>query len=324
MISFLKHSAATVAASCLLALQPAWAAGFPDKPMRIVIPWPAGGLVDIVGRGVAEKMQQSLSVPIVVENKPGAGGVIGASDVARASPDGYTLLLTTSALNMNAAIRSELPFDVEKDFAPVAVAAYTSLILVTSPQGPSSLKTLIDQARAKPGTLTYASAGTGTPGHFAGEMLKSREGLDVVHVPYKGGPPAMVDQISGRVDYHFANAAVGLPQISAGKIKALAVASAKRIPQLPDVPTMEEAGVKGFDLDQWIGYLAPAGTPTNVVDKLNQAVIAAMSDQKLQSALLKNGMTAADPITPAQLKAYLHDDYARWKAIAKEANIKLD
>lgn len=324
MIGFLKYSAATIATGCLLALQPSWAAGFPDRPLRIVIPWPAGGLVDIVGRGVAEKMQQSLGVPIVVENKPGAGGMIGASDVARASPDGYMLLLTTSAMNMNAAIRSELPFDVEKDLEPVAVASYTSLVLVTSPQGPSSVETLIEQAKAKPGALTYASAGTGTPGHFAGEMLKSREGLDVVHVPYKGGPPAMVDQISGRVDYHFANAAVGLPQLNAGKIKALAVASAKRMPQLPDVPTMEEAGIKDFDLDQWIGYLAPAGVPPDVVSKLNEAITAAVADPQLQAVLIKNGMTPAEPKTPAEFKAYLHDDYAKWKTIAKQANIKLD
>ncbi|TEA79752.1 Bug family tripartite tricarboxylate transporter substrate binding protein [Allopusillimonas ginsengisoli] len=324
MKHLLRYFAISLAASGLLAMSPAWAAGFPNKPLRMVIPWPAGGLVDIVGRGVAEKMQQSLGVPIVVENKPGAGGVIGASDVARASPDGYTLLLTTSAMNMNAAIRSELPFDVETAFDPVAVAAYTSLILVTSPQGPASVKMLIEQARAKPGELTYASAGTGTPGHFAGEMLKAREGLDVVHVPYKGGPPAMIDQISGRVDYHFANAAVALPQIAAGKIKALAVASAQRIPQLPDVPTMAQAGIQDFDLDQWIGYLVPAGVSSEVLGKLNEAIVTAVSDEKLQASLVTNGMTAAQPRTAAQFKEYLHDDYARWKTIAKQANIQLD
>ncbi|NYT38623.1 tripartite tricarboxylate transporter substrate binding protein [Allopusillimonas soli] len=316
--------AAALAASCALLSGPVQAAGYPAQPVRVVVPWPAGGLVDLLARSVADKAQASLGVPMIVENKPGAGGAIGAGEVARAAPDGYTVMLTTSAMNMNAAIRKGLTYDVEKSFVPIAVAAYTSLILVTSPNGPDSVQALIDQARKQPGKLTYASAGVGTPGHFAGEMLKSAQHIDVVHVPYKGGPPAMVDQISGRVDYHFANAVVALPQIKDGKIKALAVASAHRVPQLPDVPTMAEAGVQGFDLDQWLGYLAPAGTPPEVVKTLHDAITAAAQDKSLQASLVKNGMRAAEPMSPDAFKTYLHDDYAKWKSVAKASDIHLD
>lgn len=316
--------AAALAASCALLSGPVQAAGYPAQPVRVVVPWPAGGLVDLLARSVADKAQASLGVPMIVENKPGAGGAIGAGEVARAAPDGYTVMLTTSAMNMNAAIRKGLAYDVEKSFVPIAVAAYTSLILVTSPNGPDSVQALIDQARKQPGKLTYASAGVGTPGHFAGEMLKSAQHIDVVHVPYKGGPPAMVDQISGRVDYHFANAVVALPQIKDGKIKALAVASAHRVPQLPDVPTMAEAGVQGFDLDQWLGYLAPAGTPPDVVKTLHDAITAAAQDNDLQASLVKNGMRAAEPMSPDAFKTYLHEDYAKWKSVAKASDIHLD
>lgn len=316
--------AAALAASCALLSGPVQAAGYPAQPVRVVVPWPAGGLVDLLARSVADKAQASLGVPMIVENKPGAGGAIGAGEVARAAPDGYTVMLTTSAMNMNAAIRKGLTYDVEKSFVPIAVAAYTSLILVTSPNGPDSVQALIDQARKQPGKLTYASAGVGTPGHFAGEMLKSAQHIDVVHVPYKGGPPAMVDQISGRVDYHFANAVVALPQIKDGKIKALAVASAHRVPQLPDVPTMAEAGVQGFDLDQWLGYLAPAGTPPDVVKTLHDAITAAAQDKDLQASLVKNGMRAAEPMSPDAFKTYLHEDYAKWKSVAKASDIHLD
>ncbi|NYT86418.1 Bug family tripartite tricarboxylate transporter substrate binding protein [Pollutimonas harenae] len=324
MIKIHAPLVAALAAVIAIASAPAQAASFPERPVRVVVPWPAGGLVDLLARSVAEKAQASLGVSMIVENKPGAGGAIGASEVARAAPDGYTIMLTTSAMNMNAAIRKGLTYDVEKSFVPIAVAAYTSLILVTSPDGPDSVQALINKAQEQPGQLSYASAGIGTPGHFAGEMLKSAQNINVVHVPYKGGPPAMVDQISGRVDYHFANAVVALPQLNGGKIKALAVASANRVPQLPDVPTMAEAGVKGFNLDQWLGYLAPAGTPSDVTATLHKAIVAAAQDKDLQAALVNNGMSAADPMSSEAFKSYLSEDFAKWKSVAKASDIHLE
>ncbi|SHH64525.1 Bug family tripartite tricarboxylate transporter substrate binding protein [Pollutimonas bauzanensis] len=319
----LKCFAAGLIAACFTTA-PVWAADYPAKPLHVVVPWPAGGLVDLPARLVAEKLQKSLGVAVIVENKPGAGGMIGAAEVARSAPDGYTIMLTTSAMNMNAAIRSNMPFDVNKDFEPIAGAAYTSLILVAAPEGPQSLAQIIAAARKSPGKLSYASAGAGTPGNFAGEMLKTAEKLDIVHVPYKGGPPAMIDQMSGLVDFHFANAAVALPQISANKVKALAVASAKRMPQLPQVPTMAEAGVGDFDLDQWIGYLAPAGTPAEIIGRLNKAITAAIGDKELQATLERSGMTAATGASAQDFKSYVQQDFSKWAKVAQSANIKLD
>lgn len=318
----LKCFAAGLIAACFTTA-PVWAADYPVKPLHVVVPWPAGGLVDLPARLVAEKLQKSLGVAVIVENKPGAGGMIGAAEVARSAPDGYTIMLTTSAMNMNAAIRSNMPFDVNKDFEPIAGAAYTSLILVAAPEGPQSLAQIIAAARKSPGKLSYASAGAGTPGNFAGEMLKTAEKLDIVHVPYKGGPPAMIDQMSGLVDFHFANAAVALPQISANKVKALAVASAKRMPQLPQVPTMAEAGVGDFDLDQWIGYLAPAGTPAEIIGRLNKAITAAIGDKELQATLERSGMTAATGASAQYFKSYVQQDFSKWAKVAQSANIKL-
>ena len=300
------------------------AADYPTQPLNIVVPWPAGGLVDFPARAIAEKLQASLGVPVVVRNKPGAGGIIGASEVARAAPDGYTIMLTTSALNMNDAIRSDMPFDVKKDFEPVGVAAYTSLILVTGQNGPDTVAELIAEASKSPGKLSYASAGAGTPGNFAGEMLKTAKDLEIVHVPYKGGPPAMMDQIAGLIDFHFANAAVALPQLEANKIKALGVASMKRMPQLPEVPTLVEQGVADFDLDQWIGFLAPAGTPTAIVERLSQEIGNALQDPALQDSLQRNGMTAAQAQTPGAFKDYLRKDLEKWTTVAETSAIKLD
>ncbi|MBO9354325.1 tripartite tricarboxylate transporter substrate binding protein [Bordetella petrii] len=301
------------------------AAGFPDQPVRIIVPWPAGGLVDLPARLLAEKMQAELGTTVIVENKTGAGGTIGADAVAKAPADGYTLMVTTSAIAINQAVGLPQPFNLLRDFQPVAPLAYAPLILVTHPtQGPKSLADLIARARATPGQLNYASAGNGTPGHLAGEWLKSREQLDIVHVAYKGGPPAMTDQIGGRVDFHFANAAVALPQITAGKIAALAVASDKRMPQLPQVPTMAEAGEPGFNTDQWIGLLAPKATPAAVVERLNQAAAQALADPKVRDAMTRSGITAADPTSVADFDAIVRADLDKWTDIVRTAHIKVE
>jgi len=315
---------ATLAGAASLALAMPAFAQYPANPIRLVVAWPAGGLVDIPARLVADKLRASLGQSVVVENKVGAGGNIGADAVAKAAPDGYTLLVTTSAVAINKAMQQRMPFDLERDLQPVANFSYAPLILVTHPQGPKSVAALIARARAQPHRLSYASAGNGSPGHLAGEWLKARENIDIVHVPYKGAPPAMVDQMGGLVDFHFANAAVALPQIRAGKIVPLAIASGSRLGLLPQVPSMADAGVRDFNTDQWIGLLAPRGTPSAVVKRLNSAVAQALAAPDVRAAIEKNGMTVASPKTPEQFAAEVKADLAKWTGIVNKAGIKAD
>lgn len=298
---------------------------YPDKPVRVIVPWPPGGLVDIAGRIVGARLQSALGQPFLIENKAGAGGIIGADQVAKAAPDGYTILLTTSAMNMNAALKSSLPFDVSKDFDPITAVAYAPSILVVSHSlGVKSVKDLIALAKAKPGILNYASAGVGTPAHLSAELFKSMLGLDIVHVPYKGAPPAMTAQIAGGVDFHFANAAVALPQIKAGKVYALAVTSAKRFAALPDVPTMAEAGVPNFEADQWIGFLAPHGTPRAIVERLAAEVNKILAVKEVGDGLARSGMSTAAFATTTEFGAYLKQDLAKWAGVVKAAHIQPD
>ena len=318
----LKHAA------CALALATSAVAGaqdYPSKPVRVVVPWPPGGLVDVAGRVVGEKLAAALGQPFLVDNKPGAGGVIGAEMVAKAAPDGYTIALTTSALNMNAALQAKMSFDVARDFEPIAAAAYAPSILVVHPSlGVKSVQELVALAKSRPGKMTYASAGNGTPAHLSGELLKSMLGLDILHVPYKGAPPAMTDQIAGRVDFHFANAAVALPQVRAGKVRGLAVTSAQRASFAPELPTMAEAGVPKFEADQWVGYLAPRGTPRAVLERLNAAIGRALEGDDVKTALEQSGMSAAAAATTAQFGAYLKQDLSKWTGVVKSANIRAD
>jgi tripartite-type tricarboxylate transporter receptor subunit TctC len=313
-----------VAAIGLLLCGPAAADDYPNKPVRIVVPWPAGGLVDIVARAVGSKLGSALGQPVVVENKPGAGGAIGADTVAKAAPDGHTLVLTTSALTMNAALGTKAPFSLE-DLEPVAIAAYAPNILVVHPSMPvRSVKDLVALAKSNPGKLTYASAGTGSPAHFSGELFKSLMGLYIVHVPYKGAPPAMIDQIAGRIDFHFANAAVALPQIEAGRVRALAVTSAKRSELLPELPTMAEAGVTDFEADQWLGILAPRGTPPRIVERLSSEINKALAMPDVQSTLAKSGMRVDGTSTPASFRSHYKRDLDKWTQVVKKANITVD
>lgn len=302
---------------------PALAQNYPSKPVKVVVPWPAGGLVDVAGRVVGEKLQAATGQPFVIDNKPGAGGNIGADQVAKAAPDGYTIALTTSALTMNAALRTKAPFDVPADFEPIALVAFAPSLLVVHPSmGVKSVQELVSAARATPGKLTYASAGPGTPAHLSAELFKSMLGLDIVHVPYKGAPPAMTDQIAGRVDFHFANAAVALPQVKAGKVRALAVTSGSRFAQAPDTPTMAEAGVPNFEADQWIGFLGPRALPKSMVDRLAAEIGKALANDSVRTALAHSGMSAAAQGTPAGFSAYLRQDLAKWSAVVKAANIQ--
>lgn len=301
----------------------AHAQGFPAKPVSIVVPWPPGGLVDIAARQLATRLQAALGQPVVVENKAGAGGNIGANQVAKAAADGYTLLFTTSALTINTALQPKLPFSFGKDFEPIALVATAPSVLVVGPAiAPGSVKELIDTAAAKPGKLSYASAGIGSPAHLTGELFKNTRKLFVVHVPYPGAPAALNDQIAGRIDYQFANMTVALPQIRAGKVKALAVTSTARFAGLPQVPTMVEAGVPGFEADQWLGLLGPRGLPKAVSERLVAEVNKALTSDELRSALVQAGMTSAAPSTLAAFEAYLTQDLAKWSTVIKAQNIR--
>ena len=300
----------------------AMAQTWPSKPVRIVVPWPAGGLVDVAARQLGTRLQAALGQPVVVDNKAGAGGSIGADIVAKAASDGHTLLFTTSALTIGTAMGNKLPFNLARDFEPLALVAYAPSVLVVGPAiTPGSVKELITTARASPGKLSYASAGMGSPAHLTGELFKTSHKLFVVHVPYTGAPAAMNDQLAGRVDYQFANTTVALPQIRAGKVKALAVTSAKRFEALPQVPTMAEAGVPNFEVDQWLGLLAPVGVPRPAVERIVAEVNRALASDDLRAALSQAGMSTAAVGTPAVFAAHVQKDLARWSAVVRTQGI---
>jgi len=313
------------------ALLAGWATGptlaqaYPTKVIRIVVPWPGGGLVDVAARKMASHLQSALGQPVIVENKVGAGGSIGAAVVANAPPDGHTLLLSTSALTMNAALKTKTTFELLRDFDPVSLVAYAPSVLVVGPAiNPGSVEELVSLARAKPGGLSYGTAGVGSPAHFAGELFKALRSLYIVHIPYTGAPAAMNDQLAGRVDFQFANAAVALPQIRSGKVKALAVTSAKRFSALPDVPTMIEAGVPTFEADQWLGILAPKGVAKAVTERLVNECNKALATEDVRAALAKAGMTAAAPGTAEGFDTTLRAELKKWSDLVKSANIKTD
>jgi tripartite-type tricarboxylate transporter receptor subunit TctC len=305
---------------CLI--QSVVAKDYPDRTVKLIVPWPAGGLVDIAGRVTSKTLQTSLSQPFIVDNKLGAGGILGADSVAKASADGYTLLLTTSALNINNAIRISQPYDVANDFVPISLIAWSPFVLVASQSlGVTSVQELIQLAKSKPGKLTYASAGVGSPAHLSGELFKTMAGIDILHVPYKGAPQAMTDLISGQVDLLFANSSVALTQIKASKVRPLAVTSLQRYKGLPDVPTMNEAGVAKFEADQWLCIFAPAGTPPAVQVLLRNEFEKSLNNIEVRTTLEQNGMSVAAASTQAELAAFLKQDREKWVRVVKSANI---
>ena len=325
MNRLVRSSICALALLTAAALPCAHAQDYPDKPVRLVVPWPAGGLVDIAARLMGTSLQSTLGQPFVVENKPGAGGAIGADTVAKATPDGYTLALTTSALNMNAALKRTPGFSIANEFTPVAAVAYAPSVLVArNGLGVKTVAELIALARAKPGKLTYASAGPGSPAHLYGELFKSLAKVDMLHVPYKGAPQAMTDLMAGEVDVLFANAAVALPQIKADRVRALAVTSAQPFAATPDLPTLIDAGLPTFEADQWLGILAPRGTPPAVVQRLRTAIAQALVKDDVRAKLSQNGMSAAPAATSAEFTATLNREFDTWQTLVKSANLKAD
>jgi len=301
------------------------AQSFPDKPIHLIVPFPPGGVADIIARPIAEKLTLSLGQPVIVENRGGATGTIGAAFVAHSAPDGYTLLLgTTNEMAMSPTLYATLPYDPTKDFAPVSIVAQFPNVLVVSPRVQAGkLADLTALAKAKPKGLTFASSGQGSTNHLTAELYQTEAGVQITHIPYKGGGPALVDLTGGHVDAMFATLPSAVTLIKGGKLHALAVTGTKRTATLPDVPTMAESGLPGVVVTTWNGVIAPAGTPPAVIDKLAQALKQATEDSGIQQKFALVG--AETTYTPPQAFAgIIRDDYARWSAVIKKAGIKAD
>ena len=304
--------------------QQAHAQNYPTRPVKIVVPFATGGPADNYARFIAQRLQESLGQTFVVDNKPGAGSVIGTDVAAKAAPDGYTLLLMSNTHTVNETLIPNKPFALMKDFVGVAPINYSDLVLVVNPtKGLNSLADVIRVAKAQPGKLNYASSGPGTPYHMAGELFKSMAKIDMVHVPYKGSSGARTDVLGGQVDMMFDAVTTMTEQVKAGKVKAVGTSGKTRSDVLPEVPTLNEGGVTGYEATIWLGLMAPKGTPKAIVDKLNEAVskIASQPDVKQQWA--KQG-AAPIVLNPSQFEKYLQDDIAKWAGVIKSANIKLD
>jgi tripartite-type tricarboxylate transporter receptor subunit TctC len=316
---------ALLAACTLLTAAPAGAQGYPDRAVRIIVPFPPGGPADTLARLVGDKLAASLGQPFVIDNKPGAGGNIGMELGARAAPDGYTLTLApTGNLTIAPALYSKLPYDPARDLAPITVIAAVQNLLLVHPSVPArTLTELISLARAKPGALNYASVGNGSGAHLAGELLKRLAGIDLVHVPFNGTGPAMNALLGGQVQLFFAQASSALPQVQAGKAVALGVASAKRLAAAPEIPTIAEAGLPGFEVVSWYGLVAPAGTPREIVDKLHAGIARALAAADVRDRLAALG---AEPVgnTPAEFAQMQRTEAARWAKLAKESALRAD
>jgi len=319
----LKRVAVLLATACLFTA--AHAQKYPERPVTLVIPFPPGASTDAFGRLIAQRMALDLKQQVVVVNRDGAAGVIGTNYVARATPDGYTLLWgTSSGLAIMPALKTKLPYDPQRDFAPISLGAKVSWVLVVHPSVPAAnVKALVAIAKKNPGKLNYASAGTGGAPHLAGELFKVTTGIDVVHIPYRGTALFAVDLVAGQVDYGFASPLTTQPFTRTGRLKALAVTAAKRIDVYPDIPTMGEAGYPKFELTQWYAMVAPAGTPAGIIATLNAAVRNALTDPKLIKRLAEDGGMPA-PTTPEGLAQFIRDDTASYARIVEKAGIKTE
>jgi tripartite-type tricarboxylate transporter receptor subunit TctC len=312
--------------SVLLAL-PATAAGvdFPGKPARIIVAFPPGAATDIVGRILAQKLTEMWGQSVIVENRAGAAGTIGTDVVAKAAPDGYTMLLgTLGNLSANPSLYRNLPFNMERDFIPVSLVVMVNFVMVVHPSMPvKTVKELIALARSKPGELNYSSSGAGGLPHLAGELFKSMAGVSVVHIGYKGSVPSFTDLLGGRINYTIDNLPLALQYIKSGRLRALAVVGPKRQPMLPDVPTMVEAGIPGYELTNWFGLMVPAGTPRDIVTRINADIAKIMKMPDVRERLY--GM-AAEPVgsTQEHFSAFLKSETAKWAKVIKDGGITAD
>jgi len=295
---------------------------WPAKPMRIVVPYPPGGANDIVARALQPALAASLGQPIVIENRGGGATQVGTEAVARAAPDGSTFLLTNIALGANPSLFAKLPYDTSKDLAPISLVSTVPLVLVVHPSvQANSAAEFVKLAKAKPGSINYASAGNGSANHLSMEMFRAATGIDVVHVPYKGFGPAMTDLLGGQVASAFASTLASLPHVKAGKLRALGVSTAKRSAAAPDIPTIAESGVPGFDVSEWQMLLAPAGTPPAIVERMQREVASGLRNDEVKTRLTELGATPVGS-TAKEAEAFLKSELARWADVAKRAGIK--
>ncbi len=302
----------------------AQAGAYPDKPVRFVVPYPPGGGTDVIARIVHERFQAALGQSILIDNKGGAGGSVGTELVSRAAPDGYTVLFTLSSHTINPAIFPKLSFDTVKDFEPIGTVASLPQILVANPQvSANTIAELVALARARPGTLSYASVGNGSPGHLAGELFKLRTGIQMTHIPYRGGGPAVTDVIGGQVPLLWVSIPAAAQFVKTGKLKALGVSTLKRSAAFPDVPTLQEAGVADFEVDSWYAMFVPAKTPRAVVDRLNKALNTVVAEPAIREKLLAQGAEGVGG-TPEALGATVAAELPKWAKLARDANIKAD
>jgi tripartite-type tricarboxylate transporter receptor subunit TctC len=324
MHTFLASCVAVLAGAALVAAPSAFAQAYPAQPIKFIVPFTPGTGMDTIARAVGPKLSERLGQPVVVENRPGASGNIGAEQVARANPDGYTLLVGANTMLIAANLYKSVPFDPVNDFAPLTNAAWGTLLLVANPGAKiETLSDFVAQAKANPGKIAYSSPGVGTPHHMSMELFKERAGIDVLHVPYKGSAGALTDLLSGAVAVGFVPVHVAMPHVQAGKLKALAAGSAKRHPRAPDVPTFVELGYKGVDVEMWYPILAPKGTPAAVQSRLATEIRAILVEPEVKATLDKVGLDVAGS-SPEELRALMQRDYPKWAEVIKKNKISAE
>jgi tripartite-type tricarboxylate transporter receptor subunit TctC len=303
---------------------PALAQNYPVRPVRVIVPVATGGGTDFLARAVCRELSERMGRQFVVDNRAGAGGAIGGDTVAKATPDGYTLIMGyTASHGINPALQ-KLPYDPVRDFTPISQVASATNMLVVHPSVPvKTVKELIAYAKAKPGQLRYASAGTGTAPHMSGELFDLMAGTKMIHVPYKGAGPALTDVLAGHVELTFTSLPAGLPHVKAGKVRPIAVTSLKRATLMPDLPTISESGLKGFDTDQWYGLLGPAKLPQPIVTKLHTETVAALKDEDLRKQVINQGFEIVGS-TPEQFRAFIQSEVKKWAELVKKAGIKAE
>lgn len=314
-----------ICASGLATALPSFAQGFPAKPIRWILPYPPGGGSDTIARPVARKLSENLGQQVIVDNRGGAGGNIGMETAARAAPDGYTIVMgLTAQLAVNPALYQKIPYDPIRDFEPITLLANGAYVLAAHPSLPvKTMKDVIMIAKKRPGEILYASSGNGSGAHLASELLNNMTGIKLKHVPYKGGGPALVDTISGQTQLLFATPIASSGHLKAGRLRAIAVSTTKRVNSMPDVPTIAESGVPGFDAGVWYGMLAPKGTPRDIITRLNEEFRKVLGDPDIRNFLTKSAVEP-DGGTPEELGKYMRSELAKWAKVVKAANIRLD
>jgi tripartite-type tricarboxylate transporter receptor subunit TctC len=309
---------------CFTAIAPARAQSYPSKPLRFIIPFPPGGPTDLMGRAAGDRLARAWNIQVIADNRAGAGGNIGAEMCAKAPPDGYTLCMMTVAQVISPSVYKKLGFDPLKDFSPITLMAMLPSMLTIHPALPAkTVKDVITLAKTSPGQLIYASTGNGTSPHMLMEMFSAMAGVKMVHVPYKGQAPAVVDQISGQIQLAFNTAATVLPQVQSGKLRPIAISTRQRFPPMPDLPTVEEGGIKGFDGSSWQSVVMPANTPRDIVAKVYQELSIMLKSQEVRERFLAQGALASG-MPPDEFTGFMKVEMDKWAKVAKFANIKLD